>query len=312
MLSLAFGLAALAGLGLSARPAAADEDDDDDPAFCSDTAKLARVSCHGAAEADFWLALGICTNRATPARRRACAEAAGRARQEAAEECAAQYEARRDLCDEFGEAPYAPRINPANFVGRVTNPFFPLAPGTTWTYRAETDEGTEQVVVTVLDETETILGVECTAVRDIASLDGEVIENTIDWYAQDRQGNVWYFGESTFEVEDGRPVSVDGSFRAGEDGAKPGIIMKANPRVGDVYRQEFALGEAEDVGEVVSLAGRATVPAASCTNCLVTADTTPLEPDVREHKFYKRGVGPILEVNRVTGERLELVRFRRP
>ena len=117
----------------------------------------------------------------------------------------------------------------------------------------------------------------------------------------------WYFGEISWNSRDGRLVSLHGSWRAGVDGAKPGIVMKAQPRVADIYRQEFALAEAEDIAAVVSLAGHASVPAASCTNCLVTAEFTPLEPDVDERKYYKSGIGLILAVNRVTGERLELV-----
>lgn len=303
----------LAGLALTG-PSAAAETSAFAPApgkFCTNTTKAARISCHNDAQAEFWLAVGICQNIANASRRQACIDTAGEDRGEARDQCGEQFEARDDLCDELGEAAYAPAINPANFVTRIDNPFFPLTPGTTLIYQGQTDEGLERVVVTVTDETETILGVECTVVRDIASLDGEVIEDTVDWYAQDRHGNVWYFGESTHEVEDGRPVSVEGSFRAGEDGAQAGIVMKANPRVGDVYRQEFALGEAEDIGKVVSLTGQAGTPAASCTNCLVTADTTPIEPDADERKFYKRGVGVILEVNRVTGERLELIGIRR-
>ena len=164
----------------------------------------------------------------------------------------------------------------------------------------------------MLDETETILGVECTVVRDTVTVDGELVEDTLDWFAQDRNGNVWYFGEISKSFEDGDLVSLDGSWRAGVDGAKPGIVMKAHPAVGDVYRQEFLLGVAEDYARVVSLSGDATVPAASCTNCLVTGDFVPLEPDADERKFYKRGVGLILEVDRTTGDRVELIEYQAP
>jgi hypothetical protein len=141
--------------------------------------------------------------------------------------------------------------------------------------------------------------------------DGELVEDTLDWYAQDRQGNVWYFGEIAQNFEEGRLANLDGSWRAGVDGALPGIVMKAAPRVGDVYRQEFALGEAEDFARVVSLSGRVTTPAASCTNCLVTGDFSTLEPDLNERKFYARGIGFIFERDQNTGETVELVEIRR-
>ena len=116
------------------------------------------------------------------------------------------------------------------------------------------------------------------------------------------------FGEIAKNYEDGELVDLEGSWEAGVDGAKAGIIMKADPQVGDVYRQEFFLGDAEDMGEVLSLSGDETVPAADCDNeCLVTKDYTPIEPDVEENKYYAPGVGPILEVDVETGERVELV-----
>ncbi len=303
-LSLATG-----AIVLLAHPAAgqAASSSPDSVGFCSNSAEAARNSCSYEVQADFWLAVGICTNQPNAARRRACLEAAGEERADARELCGDQFEARDEVCDALGEAAYHPAINPSNFVRRVTNRYMPLRPGSTHIYRAETDEGIERVVVTVSAQTEEILGVDCTVVRDTVTLDGVVIEDTIDWFAQDRNGNVWYFGEISQEFEDGRLVSLHGSWRAGVDGAKPGIVMKARPRVGDVYRQEFALGEAEDLARVVSVAGHATVPATSCSNCLVTAEFTPLEPEVDERKYYAPGIGLILAVNRVTGERLELV-----
>lgn len=151
----------------------------------------------------------------------------------------------------------------------------------------------------------------CVVIRDVVEDDGEVIEDTKDWYAQDIHGNVWYFGEAVQDFENGELVSIDGSFTAGVNNAKAGIIMKAAPAVGDVYRQEFSLGNAEDAARVLSLTGSAAVPAARCRrDCLVTRDFTPLEPGVFERKFYAPGVGSILEVNPKTGKRLELVEIK--
>lgn len=208
---------------------------------------------------------------------------------------------------------YAPVIDPASFTADVTNTFFPLAPGTRWVYEGQTDEGTERVVVEVTDETKTVMGVTCVVVRDTVSLDGSVIEDTFDWFAQDADGNVWYFGEDSKEIEDGKVVNTEGSWEAGVDGALPGIVMPANPTVGETYRQEYYPGEAEDMGKVISLDDTAVVPFGSYEEVLVTEDFTPLEPDVLEHKYYASGVGVVLEVA-VKGaqERVELIEFTTP
>ncbi len=279
---------------------------------CTKTTEAAGNSCLLAAEADYWLTLGKCVNKPGDGGREACADRARGLRREALALCGDQFEARDDLCGFIGEEPYAPRIDPADFVARIDNPLLPMPPGAKWVYRGETEDGVERVVVRVLAETERILGVECTAVRDTVTIEGELVEDTIDWFAQDRDGNVWYFGEISKSFDDGELESLEGSWRAGVDGARPGIVMLANPRQGDVYRQEFLLGEAEDYARIVSLTGDATVPAASCTACLVTGDFVPLEPEADERKFYKRGIGLILEVDRTSGDRVELIEFQQP
>jgi hypothetical protein len=164
--------------------------------------------------------------------------------------------------------------------------------------------------VTVTDQTKVIQGVACIVVRDVVNASGQLVEDTLDYYAQDVDGSVWYFGELSKSFENGELVDLEGSFTAGVAGAKAGIIMEAAPAVGDVYRQEFSLGDAEDAAEVLDVAASATVPATSCTGtCLVTRDFTPMEPDHVEHKYYKPGVGQILGVNLGTGVREELVSF---
>jgi hypothetical protein len=205
-------------------------------------------------------------------------------------------------------------LDPADFTTRITNPWFPMRPGTRWTYR-ETDAegGRQRVVVTVTHRTKRIAnGVTARVVRDVVSERGRLVEVTDDWYAQDRDGNVWYLGEATTEYEDGRPVSTAGSFEAGVDGAQPGILMPARPRSGLSYRQEHLAGEAEDRASVVSLREQAEVPAGHFRGVLMTRDVNPLEPRVLEFKFFARGVGPVLAVTVSGGsDREELVRFTR-
>ena len=179
-------------------------------------------------------------------------------------------------------------LDPDDFTPEVTNPWFPLKPGTRWTYRETTEDGeVVQVVVTATSVTRKIAnGIMARVVRDTVTLDGQIIEDTLDWYAQDQDGTVWYLGEDTAEFEDGKITTREGSFEAGVDGAQAGVIMPASPEVGMAYRQEYYEGAAEDNGEVLALNESAEVPAGSYDALVKTADTTPLEPDVLEHKYY--------------------------
>lgn len=201
----------------------------------------------------------------------------------------------------------SPEIDPANFVAAIDNPFLPFTPGTTYTYEGETDEGTETVELVVTPDTKTIMGVTCVVVRDSEYLDGELVEETFDWYAQDKDGNVWYFGEESYEYEDGEVIGTPGSWEAGVDGAQPGVIMKAEPRPGDTYRQEYYMGEAEDMGAVAALDKTVSVPYGDFDGCLQTFEWNPLEEDSEEYKYYAEGVGLILETDVDGEERLELI-----
>ena len=200
-------------------------------------------------------------------------------------------------------------LDPADFTVDVTNPWFPLEPGTRWTYRETTEDGdVVQGVVTVTSATREIAnGVTARVVRDTVTLDGEIIEDTVDWFAQDRAGTVWYLGEDTAEFEDGNVTTREGSFEAGVDDAQAGVIMPAAPKVGMAYRQEYYEGEAEDNGEVLELGQRASVPAGEYDNLVMTADTTSLEPDVLEHKYYASDVGLVLTIDKEGGGREELL-----
>ena len=167
----------------------------------------------------------------------------------------------------------------------------PLKPGATFIFESEDSGSRTEVIVT--SETKTILGVDCVVVRDTVTQGGNVVEDTLDWYAQDRNGNVWYFGEDTKEYDKGQVVSTAGAWEAGVKGAIPGIIMKADPKVGDRYQQEYLKGEAEDMAEVLALDVSVTVPTGSFTGVLRTKEWTPLEPRVEEEKFYAPGIGLI-------------------
>src|SRR3989344_3986968 len=198
-----------------------------------------------------------------------------------------------------------PLINPANFVSGIDNKYFTLVPGKKFTYESKTDEGFERVEVEVTGETKKIMGVTAIVVRDRVWLNNELREDTRDWYAQDKEGNVWYFGEDTVELVDGKIVSRAGLWEAGIDGAKAGIIMKAKPKVGETYRQEYYKGKAEDMARVLALNATVTVPFGTFNNCLQTLDYTPLEPSVKEHKYYCPSVGTVALVIDLDGNTRE-------
>lgn len=209
---------------------------------------------------------------------------------------------------------YTVDIDPARFTSVVDHPYLPKLPGMRWAYTATAADGEVEIItVEVLDERRTVMGVETIVVHDRAETEaGDLIEDTYDWFAQDDAGNVWYFGEDTTAYHDGVP-STDGSWEAGVGGALPGIVMQAAPGVTGVgYRQEFLAGEAEDMGQVIDVSGKAVVPAGTFDDVIVTRDWTPLEPDTIEEKTYARGVGFVHETKSVgpdTGEIVELTEF---
>lgn len=203
-------------------------------------------------------------------------------------------------------------LDPADFTTVIDHPYWPMAPGTQWTLREIDEDGEEvTVVVTVSSETKEIAnGITAVVVRDTVTQDGELIEDTFDWYAQDSNGSIWYLGEETAEFEDGELTTTAGSFEAGIDGALPGIIMPADPTDGMQYRQEYYAGEAEDNGEILSTEEQAEVPYGHFDDVILTKDTITIEPDVLEYKLYARGVGPVLVFGVSGGAgREELVEF---
>jgi len=187
--------------------------------------------------------------------------------------------------------PYAPAFEVANFSDPLVNDYFPLEPGLTAVFEG----GDERVEVTVTAETRVVMGVTTHVITDQVFVDGELQEDTVDWYAADNFGNVWYFGEETAEYEGGEIVSTEGSWEAGVDGAQPGIIMLADPEVGDAYRQEFYAGEAEDVARVYAVDESITTPVGMWTLVIVTEDWSELTPEVRERKWYAPLAGVVFE-----------------
>jgi len=221
-----------------------------------------------------------------------------------------------------GEECYDPVIDADDFAGVAEdNPFFPLEPGTLWRYEAETKDGAEINTVEVTFGTKTIhlpdgSTIEATVVHDLVyeceDLDDcdlvleNLIEETFDWYAQDDEGTVWYFGEDSREFDGGVPVSTEGSWEAYVDGALPGIVMLADPTIGATYRQEFSLDVAQDLARVVSLNRSVSVPFDDFEGCLKTQDWNALEPASQEQKFYCPGIGTVLEIGK-QNEHVELV-----
>jgi hypothetical protein len=213
-----------------------------------------------------------------------------------------------------GAGPGWPKtISPSDFVSRVDNPYFPLTPGSKYRYKGVKEGNPVVDHVNVTHKTKNILGVNTTVVHDVLTTHGKPEEITNDWYAQDRNGNVWYFGEATRTVDShGHTISTDGSFEAGVNGARPGVFISGHPKVGDTARQEFYKGQAEDHFKVLDKKTKVSVPFVSTDKALRTKEWTPLEPNVLDNKYYVRGIGTVREIA-VKGpvERLELVSFTR-
>jgi hypothetical protein len=298
--------------------------------FCSATAKALLTACGHDVEADYWNAIAKCTNLSVGEERRACLTEAGTSRRDGRSLCRDQWATRRAACRSLGEERYDPEFDPASFdpdFAHLTNPnrYFPLVIGNKWEYRG----GAEINTVKVLSQTKRIEGVTCIVVRDQVVKGGDLVEDTDDWYAQALDGTVWYCGEEVkdFESVDGdnprlpELVSIDGSFKAGRDGDKPGIIFLASPAKGDVYLEEFSLANAEDVSEILSTTysfGQDAeldrlVPQALAQalcgggDCVVTKNYSLLEPGVFARKYYAPGIGVFLEVDPDAGEVVQLV-----
>ncbi len=205
---------------------------------------------------------------------------------------------------------YDPAVDPDDFTHVITNKYYTLKPGMKATYKKKTPKGTTRVEIEVTGETKNVLGVTTLVVRDREWLNGQLTEETRDWVAQDKDGNVWYFGEAVDNYEDGKLIDHEGSWEAGVGGAKPGIVMLGNPKVGDTYRQEYYPGTAEDMGTVVAVGKRITIPrGASFEDCVKIRDWSRVKEGDVEHKYYCVGAG-LMVLEEKGAERLELVGFR--
>jgi hypothetical protein len=214
-----------------------------------------------------------------------------------------------------GNAPgatYTVSLTSADFVQVVDNPYYPLLPGMKWVYEARLEDGTvERNEVEVLTETRVVNGVTATVVHDVVYVEGQIVEETFDWYAQDLDGNVWYLGEEVDNYVNGVLTDHSGSWEWGVDGALPGIIMWADPsaHVNEEYYQEYYAGEAEDKGQVLSASESVTVPFEAFENVVQTYDFSSLDADLQEHKFYAAGIGLVMETNLLSGEEVVLMEF---
>jgi hypothetical protein len=291
------------------RPIIHDHDHDHDSNACDSTAQSMRQSCRYEKRSDHMRAVANCRNLPS-SERSACLEQAVEDLHDGLQECEAEFHKRREVCDLLGGGIYDPAIDPSRFVRSIDNPHMPLVPGTTLVYEGQTAKGLAHDEFHVLPDTREILGVTCTTVHDTTTLDGQLSEDTLDWFAQDVDGNVWYFGENSHIVEDGLVVSLEGSWTAGQDGAKPGIVMHADADVGHLYREEFALGTAEDVARVIAVHQSITVHYGTFADCWKTEGFSALEPAVVENKFFAPGVGSVMEIDLDTGEFIELTEIR--
>lgn len=207
---------------------------------------------------------------------------------------------------------YTVTLTAADFVPRIGNPYLPFTPGSKWVYEATLEDGTvERNEIEVLNETRDVNGVAATVVHDTVYVGGQLVEETYDWYAQDKDGNVWYLGEQVDNYENGALKDHAGSWEWGVDGALPGVIMWADPsaHLNEEYYQEYYSGEAEDKGQVLSATESVSVPFGAFENVVKTYDFSAIDPDLQEEKFYASGVGMVREINRLTGEEVVLIEF---
>lgn len=301
---------------------------------CTRSAESLRTTCNLEALGNHSKAMATCVNLLGAQAVASCQAAALAKVREDRAACAEVQDAREDVCDLLGNAPYQPNfgkafaanfVNPLN-IGKTVRPnkFLSLVPGTRRVFEGiVTDESGEQVIeraeIEVTNKTKLIDGITCVVVEDQVFVDGDLKESTLDWLAQDKTGNVWYCGEAVQDLdqfdgdspEEPELIVIDGSWKTARDGAKPGILMPAAPAVGKTFRQELLWGEAEDMATIISTTGTQSAPAGSCKgNCLVTKEFSALAPGITEIKYWAPGIGLIVVVKEQAGVREELIEAR--
>ena len=296
--------------------------------YCTQTATLVHRACGLEADDSYLRTVAACINMTNLDERQGCMADAKATRMDARQLCGAQQTARRGICAAVGESRYDPDFSPPLFESDFrnlsrTNRYMPLAIGNRWEYSGSG----ELVKIEILARTKLIAGVQCIVQRDEVFKEGFIAEDTSDWFAQAKDGNVWYCGEEVKDYEtfgDDRPVSpelvsIDGSFKVGRDLAKPGIIFLANPQPGKTYREEVALANAEDVSQIVAndygygkqpeldrFVPRSLVQLLCHGDCVVTEAFTAMNPAKVERKYFTPGVGFLLQVVPATGETAQL------
>ena len=296
---------------------------------CSATSRLMQAACQAETRDDFFVELAKCLNESEHGEGYDCRIDARQSYREERRFCGEQLEARQSVCADLGEGPYDPSFEPGDFysglpAGFEPNPYFPMQVGNQWVYG-----GDEDIQVDVLDETKLIDDITCFVVRDVVSVDGLLVEDTDDWFAVSRvDGGIWYCGEEVkdYEYFEGDSpslpelIAIDGSFKVERDGDRAGVIFPGVPTVGQVFRQEFSLGNAEDIGAIVSTSYSWGVEPELdelvpqdlaeflCRNdCVVVVEYTPIEPGVFERKYYAPGIGFFLGTNPLDEESVQLV-----
>jgi hypothetical protein len=188
------------------------------------------------------------------------------------------------------------KLDPADFTTEIDNPYWPMRPGSHWVYREVENGEAQRVDVTVTNRTKTLGGIEARVVHDRVSRNGETLEDTYDWYAQDAEGNLWYLGEDTAEYENGKLKTKEGSWAYGVDGAQAGVVVPASPKQGMSYREEYYAGHAEDAAAVLNVSSQVQVPYGRFKGAMLTRNFSTIEPTVEEMKLYAKGVGPVMEL----------------
>lgn len=271
------------------------------------TAVLQRKAARFGAQDDYFIERAKCLND-TQASQDECAQTAKDGLEEAYQLIDEQFAARQAVLDLIGSGPYDPQISPKDFSPDITNNFFPLIPSRTLVYEVVTPEGIEHIEYQETNVVRTLNGISCREVHDVSSINGQLHEDTLDWFAQQNNGDVWYMGEFSEQLDNGFVEGTEGTWRFGKDGAKPGIQMRASPSVGDVYRQEYALGDAEDMARTVALDQTVTVPAGVFQHCVASDEWSPLAAGANvERKYFAPGVGLVLTIELATGTREELI-----